>query len=72
MAVTKIPRMIKKEEALIAYCFEDRTREEMMAYLGLENREHFRKTYLKPLLESGRIKMTIPDKTTSKNQKYKV
>ena len=40
-------------------------------YLGLENREHFRKTYLKPLLESGRIKMTIPDKTTSKNQKYK-
>ena len=27
----------KKEEALIAYCFEDRTREEMMAYLGLEN-----------------------------------
>ena len=42
----------------------------MMAYLGLENREHFRKTYLKPLLESGRIKMTIPDKPKSKNQKY--
>ena len=61
----------EKEESLIAYCSEERTREEMMAYLGLENREHFRKTYLKPLLESGRVKMTIPDKTTSKNQKYK-
>ena len=60
----------EKEESLIAYCSEERTREEMMAYLGLENREHFRKTYLKPLLESGRIKMTIPDKPKSKNQKY--
>ena len=60
----------EKEDSLIAYCSEERTREEMMAYLGLENREHFRKTYLKPLLESGRIKMTIPDKPISKNQKY--
>ena len=60
----------EKVSALIGFCTEERTREEMMDYLGLENREHFRKTYLKPLLESGRIRMTIPEKPKSKNQKY--
>jgi hypothetical protein len=38
--------------------------------MGLGNREHFRKSYLKPLLESGQLKMTIPDKPNSKNQRY--
>ena len=55
---------------LVDACAEPKRREEMMEYLGLVNRDHFRKAYLKPLLESGRIKMTIPDKPKSKNQKY--
>ena len=57
-------------EKLVQFCAEPRTREEMMAYLGLAHRGHFLNAYLKPLLESGRIKMTIPDKPKSKNQKY--
>ena len=28
------------------------------------------KDYIKPLVEKGLLKMTIPDKPTSKNQKY--
>ncbi|MBR4425685.1 MAG: putative DNA binding domain-containing protein [Oscillospiraceae bacterium] len=60
----------ERVSALLGFCAEERTREEMMSYLGLENREHFRKSYLKPLLESGRIRMTIPDRPKSKNQKY--
>ncbi len=60
----------EKLEALVDFCSEEKTREEMMSFLALENREHFRKTYLKPLLDSGRIKMTIPDKPKSRNQKY--
>lgn len=60
----------EKLDSLVDFCAVEKTREEMMAFMRLENREHFRKTYLKPLLDSGRIKMTISDKPRSKNQKY--
>ena len=60
----------EKLSKLVDACEEPKTRDEMMEFLGLANRDHFRKAYLKPLLESGRIKMTIPDKPKSKNQKY--
>ena len=59
-------RMIK----LLAFCSEARTRDEMQAHLGISSREYFRKKILKPLLESGELKRTIPDKPKSKNQKY--
>lgn len=62
----------KKVEDLILFCTTPKSREEMQLHIGIMNREHFRKAYLKPLLESGRIKMTIPDKPNSKNQKYVV
>lgn len=55
---------------VISYCSEARTREEIQAHIGIANRSHFRKAYLKPLLENGQLKMTIPDKPNSKNQKY--
>ena len=41
-----------------------------MAFLGIVNRGHFRTSYLKPLLESGQLRMTLPDKQSSRNQKY--
>ena len=42
----------------------------MMAYLKLENRKSFTDYHLRPLLEKGKIVMTIPEKPNSKNQKY--
>ena len=47
------------------------TKQQIMTILGLENREHFRLTYLQPALAAGLLEMTIPDKPTSKNQKYR-
>ena len=55
---------------LLEYCVSPKTREEMQKYLGITNREYFRKFILSPLLAAGLLKMTIPDKPTSKNQKY--
>ncbi len=43
---------------------------ELMDRLSLKSRNSFRDTYIKPALELGLIKMTLPDKPTSKNQKY--
>ena len=48
------------------------TRKELQDALNLKNSEHFRKHYLLPALESGIIEMTIPDKPTSRMQKYRL
>jgi ATP-dependent DNA helicase RecG len=55
---------------LLGFCENPRTRKEMQQHIGINNRDHFIKSILKPLLESGQLKMTISDKPSSKNQKY--
>ena len=47
-------------------------RSEIQERLGLKHEEHFRKSYLLPALELGVIEMTIPDKPTSRLQKYRL
>lgn len=42
----------------------------IMEKLGLKSRETFRKNYMNPALEIGIVKMTIPDKPNSRNQRY--
>ena len=44
---------------------------ELMNQLGLSHRATFRKNYLNPALEVGLIERTVPDKPTSRNQKYR-
>ena len=40
--------------------------------LRLRDRNHFTNTYLRPALEAGLVEMTIPDKPTSRNQRYRL
>ncbi|MGM9912387.1 Fic family protein [Floccifex sp.] len=42
----------------------------LMKKMGLKSREGFRRNYLRPAIELKLIKMTIPDKPNSKNQRY--
>lgn len=44
---------------------------EIMHRMGLKNRPAFVNGYLHPALEQGLIEMTMPDKPSSKNQKYR-
>ena len=46
------------------------TTSELMEKLNMKSRVSFRDNYLNPALENGLIKMTNPDKPTSKNQMY--
>ena len=41
-----------------------------MDNFGFESRTSFRRKYLNDLVENGKLKMTMPDKPKSKNQKY--
>lgn len=38
--------------------------------LGIKDRKYFRTTILQGLLDSGALKMTLPNKPRSINQKY--
>ena len=57
-------------EELIDFCSQPRTRFEIQEKAGISSREYFRKNILVPLLQSGKIIMTIPDKPNSSKQKY--
>ena len=43
---------------------------DIMNKLGLKSKEAFRANYLDPAIKEGLIKLTLPDKPTSKNQMY--
>ena len=43
---------------------------ELLLLLNIKSKETLRGSYLNPALENGLIKMTLPDKPNSKNQRY--
>jgi len=55
---------------ILAYCSEARSKREICEHLGFSNLTYFTRTYLKPLIKSGMLKMTLPDKPNSKHQRY--
>jgi predicted HTH transcriptional regulator len=57
-------------DKLLAFCTTPRAVGEMMQHLGLAHRTHFRHTLLRPLIESGKLRPTIPDKPSSPKQRY--
>ena len=63
---------VTMEVRLLRLMKTDMTRQALRAALGLRNDDHFRAAYLLPALASGLIEMTIPDKPTSRLQKYRI
>ena len=61
--------VISKQNLLLEFCADPKSRDEMQAYIDVSSRSHFSKYYLKPLLSSGKLEMMFPDKPKSKNQK---
>jgi len=59
-----------QEEAVLAFCSISRSTKEIMQHLGLSHREHFRDALLVPLITSGKLALTIPEKPSSPNQRY--
>ena len=57
------------EERIMEYCREPKGIKEIAEFLGYKEKKSVRK-YLVPLLEQGRLAMTIPEKPNSRLQKY--
>lgn len=58
-------------EQLVAVLRGEMGRAQLQEVLELAHRDHFTAAYLKPALEAGLIEMTLPDKPTSRNQRYR-
>lgn len=69
-AAQKTAQKEERINALLEYCKEPKDRDEMMKFLGIKHRTTFRNDYLNPLLNEGKIAMTIPGKPRSKKQKF--
>ena len=59
------------DQAILAFCRQPKTTQELMVFMGMKHKTYFRNSILKPLLESGQLVLTIPHKPKSPNQKYK-
>lgn len=60
-----VKRMLDVMEYDVPY-----TANSIMELLGLKSKETLRKNYINPAIELGVVKMTLPDKPNSKNQRY--
>lgn len=60
----------KDYERLIDYLNVPRSRQEIQEFCGFKSRNYFVKNILNPLIESGRVDLTIPEKPQSSKQKY--
>ncbi len=69
---TSTRQVTPQEAAVLATARNPATRTELQKSAGLRDREHFVNTCLNPLLESGFLEMTIPDKPRSSKQKYRL
>ena len=57
---------------ILRNCLTDKAIGTLMASVSRKDRTKFRNQILKPLLQAGSLEMTIPEKPTSSQQKYRV
>jgi len=69
-SVTRTQQDTQQVKELLKIFKGTHSRGELQEMLGLSDRENFRQKYLQPAIEAGLIALTIPDKPTSRNQKY--
>ena len=66
------PQVTPQVTRLLEVLQGEMTRGAIMKKLGLKDRVHFRKKYLFHAMENGHIEMTIPEKSNSRIQKYRL
>ena len=57
-------------DSVIEFCSTPRTRSEIVAFVG-KSKNYVMSQIVNPLVADGKLKMTIPEKPKSSNQKFK-
>ena len=65
-----IKMTLEQANDLLIFCDEPRTRTEIREHCGINSADYFRVNILKPLIEAKLLKLTIPEKPSSPNQRY--
>ena len=65
------PEAPQPAATILEFCQIPRSRKEIAQYLGLKTVAYAMERYITPLLESGKLEMTRPEKPKSTHQKYK-
>ncbi len=60
----------KVRRKILLLCEQPQTRRNLMYMLDIPSRKTFIRLYLKPMLESGELQMTIPDHPNISTQRY--
>lgn len=60
---------VVSKEAILDFCSVPRSRTELMEFTG-KSRTHTMVNLVAPLVESGKLKMTLPDKPKSSKQRF--
>jgi ATP-dependent DNA helicase RecG len=65
------PQVTSQVRAVLVRARRAASRDELQQSAGIVDRKHFRASYVEPLLGSGWLEMTIPDKPRSPKQRYR-
>lgn len=57
-------------EQILSFCSLPRSKKEIAEFCGYRDLRNFTLHYINPLLETGQLVMTIPEKPKSRNQRY--
>lgn len=68
--VSDLVRSDAVAERILEFCKTARTKKEISEHIEYNNLTYMTRTYNKPLLESGKLAYTIPEKPQSRLQKY--
>lgn len=60
----------KAEKSILDFCTVPRSRKEIADYLGIQTIFYAMTHYVKPLLEAGKLGMTMPEKPQSSKQRF--
>ena len=66
----QVNKLTMVSEQILAFCTKPKSKKEVAAFCGFKDLRNFTLKYIDPLLEAGKLEMTIPDKPKSRNQKY--